>query len=141
MNHKVNKLIPIAIQAIKDSQMAQNGVVDKEFKGYISSMGASIMQTGLLATLAFYANDEGKKANSSDLLKAIYQVITGNRTDQKNDLIRWVIRSSLKDTVDPGKEEIEIDDLDMDKMYIKEQEISDALVALKLALRTYKIKE
>ena len=141
MNHKVNKLIPIAIQAIKDSQMAQNGVVDKEFKGYISSMGASIMQTGLLATLAFYANDEGKKANSSDLLKAIYQVITGNRTDQKSDLIRWVIRSSLKDTVDPGKEEIEIDDLDMDKMYIKEQEISDALVALKLALRTYKIKE
>ncbi len=141
MNHKVNKLIPIAIQAIKDSQMARNGEVNKEFKGYISSMGASIMQTGLLATLAFYANDEGKKANSSDLLKAIYQVITGNRTDQKNDLIRWVIRSSLKDTVDPGKEEIEIDDLDMDKMYIKEQEISDALVALKLALRTYKIKE
>ncbi len=141
MNEKINKLIPVAMQAIKDSGMAKGDSVPKEFKGYISSMGASIIQAGLLATLAFYANDEGKKANSSYLLKAIYQVIKGEKTDDKNALIRWVIASSLKDGHHWDNNGVGFDALDLDKMYLKEQEISDALVALKLALRTFKISE
>ncbi len=141
MNEKINKLIPVAMQAIKDSGMANGDRVPKEFKGYIASMGASIIQAGLLATLAFYANDEGKKANSSYLLKAIYQVINGEKTADKNALIRWVIDSSLKEGRGRDNNGVGIDDLDLDKMHLKEQEISDALVALKLALRTFKISE
>jgi len=64
MNKKVNELIPKALTAIEKSGMVDAGKVDKEYKGYISSMGASIIQSGLLPTLAFYSNefsDSGKK--------------------------------------------------------------------------------
>lgn len=142
MNEKINKLIPVAMQAIKDSGMFEEDRVPKEFKGYISSMGASIIQAGLLATLAFYANDEGKKAKSSYLLKAIYQVVKGEKAADKNALIRWVIDSSLRDECRlNNNNEVGIDDMDLDKMYLLEKEIADALVALKLALRTFKISE
>ncbi len=137
MNEKINRLIPLAIQAVKDNNISSHGEVKKENKGYISSMGASIIQTGLLATLAFYANDEGKKAHSSNLLKAIYQIITGEQAENKNSLIKLVINTTKKDDV--NNNEIGINDLDFDKMYIMEQNISDALVALKLAIRTFKI--
>jgi len=72
MNEKINNLIPKAIQAIKNSGIEKASVVKKEYKGYISSMGASIIQAGLLATLAFYQNDSGKKANSSNPVKSYF---------------------------------------------------------------------
>lgn len=137
MNEKINNLIPKAMVAIEESGIANNGVVEKEFKGYISSMGASIIQAGLLATLAFYQNDSGKKADSSNLLKAILILIKTNDTTETN-LIKYVINKS-KDNVTGNY--VSANDLDPDKIYILEEEVSDALIALKLALRTFKIKE
>lgn len=138
MNEKINNLIPKAMVAIKSSGIAHNGVVEKEFKGYISSMGASIIQAGLLATLAFYQNDSGKKADSSFLLKAILSLIKPDNSDETN-LIKYVINKSIKENVTGNY--VSVDNLDPDKLYVLEQELSDALVALKLALRTFKIKE
>lgn len=124
--------------AIESSGIANNGVVEKEFKGYISSMGASIIQAGLLATLAFYQNDSGKKADSSNLLKAILILIKpGNSTEE--NLVKYIIDHSKKDNT--TGQHVSVDDLDHDKLYVLEEEVSDALIALKLALRTFKIKE
>lgn len=139
MNETINKLIPKAIQAIKDSKMANNSnVVNKEFKGYISSMGASILQTGLLATIAFYANDDNKKAKSSFLLKAIFLIIKPNNNNN-NKLITYVINQSKKDANLPDN--VSLDNLDFDKLYLMEEQITNALIALKLALRTFKLTE
>lgn len=139
MNETINKLIPKAIQAIKDSKMADSSnVVNKEFKGYISSMGASILQTGLLATIAFYANDDNKKAKSSFLLKAIFLMIKPNNSNT-NNLITYVINQSKKDANLPDN--VSINNLDFDKLYLEEEKITNALIALKLALRTFKLTE
>ncbi len=138
MNEKINNLIPKAMDAIESSGIAHNGVVEKEFKGYISSMGASIIQAGLLATLAFYQNDSGKKAKSSFLLKAILSLIKSNNSTETK-LIKYVIDNSIKPQVTGGY--VSVGDLDSDKLYVLEEEVSDALIALKLALRTFKIKE
>jgi CRISPR-associated protein Cmr5 len=137
MNERINRLIPDAIDAISNSKMAkESGIVPKEFKGYVSSMGASIVQAGLLPTLAFYANDSGKKANSSYLLDAITRLIKHDYT-QNDKLILYVI-NSCKST---NTTNIKAHDLDFDKLYAKEEEITTALIAIKLALRTFKYSE
>lgn len=127
------------MRAIENSKMANSsGVVEKEYKGYISSMGASIIQAGLLATLAFYQNDSGKNAHSSYLLKAILELIKLPGSTETN-LIKYVIENSKNSQ--PLPEYVSIGDLNSDKLYVLEEDISDALIALKLALRTFKIKE
>ena len=137
MNEKINKLIPVAIQAIKDSKMAkESGIVPKEFKGYISSMGASILQTGLLATIAFYANSDNKNADSSKLLDAILMLIKSNY-QSSDKLILYVINQSKKDNDLPNQ--VSIDNLNLDELYLMEEKINNALIALKLALRTFKL--
>lgn len=139
MNEKINNLIPKAMQAIVNSKIANSsGVVAKEYKGYISSMGASIIQAGLLATLAFYQNDSGKKADSSNLLKAVLVLIKPNDSTETN-LIKYIIDNSIIQQA--TDEYVSIGDLNSDKLYVLEEEVSDALIALKLALRTFKIKE
>jgi len=69
----VEKLIPEAIIAITSSGMAVHGEVNKAYKGYISSLGAGIIQSGLLPTLAMYKGNEDsdkKKANTACLLNS-----------------------------------------------------------------------
>jgi len=134
MNEKINNLIPKAMLAI-EHYLVDNSVVEKEYKGYISSMGASIIQAGLLATLAY---DSGKNANSSNLLKAILFLIKPDNSTETN-LIKYVIDNSVKPEATGGY--VSLGDLDFDKLYILEEDVSDALIALKLALRTFKIKE
>jgi CRISPR-associated protein Cmr5 len=78
---KKNELIPKAIKAISTTHIADDhGNVQKEYKGYIASIGASIVQAGLLPTLAFYQNDSGKKAHSSNVLQAIRILIAPSQT-------------------------------------------------------------
>ena len=80
----VENLIPFAIKAVSESKMEdekKKGVVNKAYKGYISSLGAGIIQSGLLPTLAMYKGaekSENKKADTGKLLNAIYYVIEKN---------------------------------------------------------------
>lgn len=128
MNKKINELIPKALEAIKNSKMADDSnQVDKEYKGYIASMGASIIQSGLIATLAFYSN---KQSGSADkrirLLEAVVKTFVA--TDSNEELLQYVLSKT-----DSGKNNAEINKF--------EKQISETLIALKLALRTFKQKE
>ncbi|HET54728.1 MAG TPA: hypothetical protein ENN33_05870 [Ignavibacteria bacterium] len=126
MNKKVNQQIPKALEAIKTSKMANDdNIVDKEFKGYIASMGASIIQSGLIATLAFYSNEQSQAKKRLNLLRAIMLLI--DSTSDK-ELLNYVLSNTNN-----GTNKIEIDKF--------EKNISTSLVALKLALRTFKQKE
>ena len=129
MNNKVNELIPKALTAIKDCRIAgADGTVEKEYKGYIASMGASIIQSGLIATLAFYSNEqsqaEGKRLKLLEAIKLLIAPSSGANIK----LLAFV----LLQTGD-GKNKTEIGKI--------EKQISDALIALKLALRTFKQDE
>jgi CRISPR-associated protein Cmr5 len=123
----VERLIPVAIKAVTDSKMERNGVVNKAYKGYISSLGAGIIQSGLLPTLAMYKGNEDsdkKKANTGILLNAIMHVIKGYyHPDEKNnnDLFNYALESK-----------------DQEKA---KQEILNASIALKLAIRTFKLED
>jgi len=140
MKAKINALIPPCRTAIDTYLKNENGEIPKEFKGYIASMGASIIQAGLLATLAFYQNDSGKKAKSSHLLKAIYDVLKPGHDDNTDGktLIDYIIHQTL---IRENVEDASMDILDKEKLLRFQQEIEDILVAMKLALRTFKIDE
>lgn len=138
MKEKINELIPSAIDAITKSKIAVNGEVKKEFKGYISSIGSSIIQSGLLPTLAFFQNKGGKTADSYLVLDAVLRLIKSNY-DEHERLIDYVILTCR--TNQTANNQYRLHNLDHDKLEKVETEITDALVALKLALRTFKIDE
>jgi CRISPR-associated protein Cmr5 len=129
----VERLIPAAIAAITASKMEEEdnkGSVNKAYKGYISAFGAGIIQSGLLPTLAMYKGNEDsdrKKANTGKLLDAIYRVV--------------------KSKHDPKPEEINLFDYALTKMKKAENqqgvisEIMNASIAVKLAIRTFKMIE
>ncbi|MBZ0199970.1 MAG: type III-B CRISPR module-associated protein Cmr5 [Ignavibacteriaceae bacterium] len=125
MNKKINELIPKALEAIKESKVANaNNEVAKEYKGYVSSMGASIIQSGLLATLAFYSNEQSGSADKRlKLLKAIVKTILDINSNEK--LLKYVLSNSNN-----GSDKTQINKF--------EKQISEALIALKLAIRTFK---
>ena len=137
MNNKINNLIPKAITAI-DKHLKKDGKIPKEYKGYISSMGASIIQTGLLPTLAFYQNDEGKKAKSSYLLKAVFDVLVPDHQNNQR-LIDYAI-NEIKNGNGTTVQNSD-NDINTGKLQILTDEISDILITLKLALRTFKIDD
>ena len=126
----VEKLIPWAIEAVSESKMEdekKKGVVNKAYKGYISSLGAGIIQSGLLPTLAMYKGNEDsdkKKANPGRLLKAIFYVIKEHHKPveiQGDDLFKYALDAEDQEKV--------------------KKEILDASIAIKLAIRTFKLED
>jgi len=120
-----------AIEAIKKCDIAKEGKVPNEFKGYIDTFGAAIVQNGLIPAIIFFENKRGSKTVSSDqekdktadnrekLMKAILTLLQGEEK-HKNlyDYIKF--RENQGDDI----KNIRLD-------------ISEASLALKLALRTF----
>ncbi|MBL0286683.1 MAG: hypothetical protein IPQ19_04515 [Bacteroidetes bacterium] len=83
MREKINELIPKAMEAITSSKIAdKDGNVKKEFKGYIASIGASII---FLAYCHFGILPKfiRQKADSFKVLDAILLLIKQNGNNEK----------------------------------------------------------
>ncbi|NVK64971.1 MAG: hypothetical protein HWE22_10310 [Flavobacteriales bacterium] len=156
MSEKINQMIPVAMGAIETSGMMKNDrSVPSEYKGYIVSMAASIMRTGLLTTITFYtrasrtdengSSEEMRKAEDTNLLlRAILTVLkktNGDNTEIQAD--ETLMKHALQYCVDNYNQgqTISMNDLNRDKLYLLAEEIQDALYALKLALRTFDLKK
>jgi CRISPR-associated protein Cmr5 len=126
----VEKLIPAEIIAVKE-KMADKGTINKAYKGYISALGAGIIQSGLLPTLAMYKGNEDsdkKKANTGCLLAAIFKVIEANPSSvvlPNDDIFEYALRVMQE----PDNRQGVIN------------EIMHASIAVKLAIRTFKLVE
>lgn len=136
----IETYIPSAIKAIETHLVIQdkneNGelkygkyAVSKEYKGYISSFGAMVLQSGLLAAIAFYTvpKDEqtARKQNSNSLLDAITYVLLENKEIPENTslLLNYVISCNVAEK------------------QVIEQKILNVSIALKLALRTFDVRD
>lgn len=120
-------LIKRANDALISCEIVVNGEYSREFSGYIPSFGASIIQSGLLPTLLFFEDKESDAKERSKVVQAITMVLfkNGNFTNDKKEDVS-IAEELLKDS---RKE----------KAILKE--VTEAAVALKLALRMYKRKE
>lgn len=123
MKKRIEKYIPDAIELISEAKIAnENGEVNNEFNGYFSSFGASIVQSGLKPTLAFFSNEKTAKERSK-ILKAIYKLVVDKNAPndiEPKKLLDHIIKN-------PKQEEL------------LKAKIIDASIALKLAVRTYKL--
>lgn len=122
---KVGKYIPEALIAIDVCGLAHEGCVAKEYKAYISSFGASIIQSGLLPAVAFFENRvSGAQQDRSKLMKALLYIIA----EDKRKEIKSGNSEHLLDYIIARQ----------DKISELKEEIMTAAIALKLALRTFK---
>lgn len=124
--------IQAAQEALLESKIVQTNenielIYPHAFKGYISSLAASIVQSGLVPALSIYEKDNkgaNKSADNNRALLVSALVITLNKRDK------------LKNKVYPFSDYIAR--LSTNATYKLQQDINQALIALKLALRIFK---
>ena len=132
MQRRVDLYLPKAFEALRNVEIDEKrfinseGIISKEYKGYISSLGANIIQAGIKAALTFYeANDSGAKSDRRLVNAAIKYIITGVTNPSYNDChLTGLLNGSASE----------------DEIQKKTNEILDAATALKLALRTFKLE-
>jgi CRISPR-associated protein Cmr5 len=127
-----NDLILRAIEYIKSNInefVNSNGYIKSEYKGYIDSMGPSIIQSGLLPTILFYQKNENtqddKKEDRSKINKAVFYVI------EKQLNIDKIKDMKLHDYI--------INNIDKEKDI--RRYVLESIAALKLAIKTFKIEK
>ena len=116
----IEKYIPKAIEIL--DKTFTDGVIPSAYNGYISSFGASVLQSGLLPTLAlFESTNSSRKENKEKkeyLTYIIFQILTGR--DDDISLLRYVINNNQE---------------------ILKPQIMDIAIAIKLSIRTFELKK
>lgn len=133
MKQKIQKYIPIAIQVIKDLNIADaNGRVKSAFKGYFSSFGASITQAGLLPSVIFFEGEGESEEDRYKVCQAIRLLMEKEENENHSYLPNTLERNSyrLQDIL------IRKSDEDLIRMLSK---INVLAISLKLALRTFSL--
>ena len=114
---RVESYIPKVLEVLERS--FDNGVVPASYNGYISSFGASVMQSGLLPTLALFENTNASTRENKEYLSyIIFQVLSDSREDRS--LLRYVLEQDNP---------------------LHREEIIDIAIAIKLCIRTFKLEK
>ena len=118
---RVNALLPIAYQAIKEVKIEKEGKVEKTFRGHISTFGTAISQGSLLSAIAFFSEAGGAGVDRTKLLSALnYMLNPACDLEQKNNFYAFVLQE-----IKSGREEE------------CKEDIIHAAIALKLAMNLY----
>lgn len=113
---RIESYIPKAIELL--NKEFPDGCIASAYNGYISSFGASIIQSGLLPTLAVFENTNAStKEDKSYLAKLILKLLPNT---QGNSLLKYVLANKSKEE-------------------LLKEEIIDIAIALKLSIRTFKL--
>ena len=112
---RIESYIPDAIKVLEKDFV--DGKIPSAYNGYISSFGASIMQSGLKPTLALFENkDSNTKEKKEYLSKIILKVL--DKSTKETSLLKYVINGNEK---------------------LLKDKIMDISIALKLSIRTFKL--
>lgn len=153
MKNRLSKLLPPAVASIKRvlAEPAGENPIKREYQGYISSFGASVKQMGLLPTLAAFASEKvtgGSKENKGDLLTILHEVIVDDASGMPDTL-----KSKLKTkrhrvtNTDTNVEHEQLFQYALDiakddtQFRAFRSHLLDAAVAVKLAIRTFKLSD
>lgn len=134
---RVEELIIPALNAIESNMFKGEKDYSKcevpaEFKGYISSFGASIIQNGLVSTIHFFNN---KNANTKEdrtiIITLLFDMLKSYYIQNNTYEFNFENINSLLELVKENNNRLDI----------LTEIIIDAAIALKLAIRTYKISD
>lgn len=122
---RIDQLIPLAYDEIREENIEENGCVDKAFRGQIASFGAAVSTGSLLAAIAFFSQRGSAEVDRSKLMAAIWKMMVHQGvSSQAGNLF-----NHARDEIRKGKER-EV------KKYIV-----DCAVSLKLAMNLYTLIE
>lgn len=126
--NKIDNLIAPAIEYVKSTKSKdkslnffdKEGKIPKEYKGYISSFGTAVLQSGLKVAVALFSDkSEGGEQSKMPIVNAVRDLVLTNEQKEKYDsLMAFVIENHHNGI---------------------RNKVLDAAVALKLALRTFEI--
>ena len=131
MNQKrINQWIPDAIRILSDDikiNRNKNGIeipVPKAFKGYFSSFGAAVVQSGILPAVIFFENETGRtEANRPQVIEAVLKLLQA-----KGEIPSNVGRLTTHLLNPQNQQKLQ-------------KPIVEAAIALKIALRTFTIEK
>lgn len=101
--------------------------IPKVYKGYISSLGANIIQAGVKTAIYFYEAKEGSSKGDKRLITAAIRYILNKQEQNVEEYSRYQLSETLN-----GKGAHDLQNITL--------QIMDAATALKLALRTYSME-
>jgi CRISPR-associated protein Cmr5 len=121
----IEKILPKAIDAVPKFVLNEKtNEVPKEFNGYISSFGASLISGGLLPTIVFFSQEGKAKGDRTSVIRALEFILFSYHPDllyKEANLIETV-----KDMIEKGTTQNRLID-----------KLQDAAIALKLAIRIF----
>lgn len=122
--------IESAQNALKTSGIVKNGTYPKAYKGYISSLSASIIQSGLIPALSIYENDNLEESCSAENNRAIliYAIVLMLQAENLLPTGIHLLSDYLASNIHTDMAELH-------------RNINRALIAIKLAIRIYKPDE
>jgi len=133
---KFEENIPKAVAALRKYKVVNSvGEYEKQYNGYISAFGASVMQSGLLPTIVFYSSDKGATATRSLLLKVLLEIRAesapaGYDVSNMYHLVTTGVASAPQANI-----MTELSNQDRKKI---ERDLLQNAIAMKLALRLFK---
>lgn len=133
MNNRVEKMIPMAFKAVNEQMKNPDDSVSKQYNGYISSFGASVIQSGMPLALLYNLRSKdskgkekpksGREVDRGPMMKAIFQIVNE---------YRGTVDTNAKNLFDYYR--------DSNDQQMLRRQILDAAVAIKLVIRTYPLK-
>lgn len=122
-----NEHIQIAIEALATSAIVVKEQYKSVFKGYISGLGASIIQAGLLPSVILYENSPSSRDDKGKVINAIVYMLVNQfkYTGLENTTLSKYIMSEQS----------------KGNGYKLLLDINEALVSIKLALRMFNSQE
>lgn len=131
-NKKVDRLLAPAMEIVAE-YLEVNDVVAKEYNGYISSFGATVIQCGIKPATALYLNTNSDSDASK--IKLIYCILKLAGVEK---LTAWDNKNESELAKDMLIKVLNLCNTRESELEFR-QKMTDAAVALKLALRTFKL--
>ena len=106
-----------AKDALEKTGIAKDGVINRGYRGQISSFGAAVVMGSLTSAVAFFVEQGESAVDRPRLLESMYYVIFDNKVDAK-DVLMYVCENDSKE---------------------RREKFVDAAIAVKLAMNFFEL--
>jgi len=127
MKSAIDDLIPEAYRVLKEVGIAEDGVINKSWRGQISTFGSVVQNGSLLAAVAFFSSQGGSNLDRQKLMTAIWLLLRKESISIKNDKNAPEALCKYIESYKENRRELKMS-------------IINRAVALKLAMNLYELK-
>lgn len=118
---RINRYLPIAYEAVKNSELIKDNKLQGNYQAQIASFGAAVSMGSLLSAIAFFSDKGSSDVKRQELMKLICYIIKKDKNSEKE--YQEIKKYDLFECVQNNK--------------IVKQEVLDAAIAIKLTLNLF----